>query len=392
MSGVSETPDLLIVGAGITGAAAALAAAEAGASVMVLERWFPAAMASGWTLAGVRQSGRHPAELPLAQAAVARWAALDERLGAQTGYRRGGNLRLARTPDEVEIIRALVARQSEAGLSLHFLSDNAAVREVAPAVSEAALAASFCPTDGHADPLATVQGYLAAAARLGAELRVGDAAARLETSGGRVTAVQTRGGRVAPGAVVVAAGVEVDELLAPLGLSIPLRRPLVTVLRSAPLAPLLGPVLGVANADLAVRQEISGRLRATSGAEDWRGEIVSEAGRPAAHPAASAIAGAISRVSAVLPAFADARIEAVWGGVLDLTPDALPVIDHAPGVDNLVLAAGFSGHGFGIGPVTGPIAAALALGAAPGFDLAPFRYGRFDGPAPARHAALTLHG
>ena len=86
----------------------------------------------------------------------------------------------------------------------------------------------------------------------------------------------------------------------------------------------------------------------------------------------------ISRVSHVLPVFADAEIESVWGGVLDLTPDALPVIDAVPGVDNLVVAAGFSGHGFGIGPISGLLAAQLVLSRQPELDVSAFGFGRFS--------------
>ena len=114
--------DAVVVGAGISGAAAAYELAAAGCSVVLLDRFGPAAMASGWTLAGVRQSGRHAAELPLAKAAVQRWGTLADELDAPTGYRRTGNLRCARTPAEVAIIRNLVTAQAAAGLELSFLA------------------------------------------------------------------------------------------------------------------------------------------------------------------------------------------------------------------------------------------------------------------------------
>ena len=106
-------PDIVIVGGGINGCAAAYHLAREGHRVAVVERYRPAAMASGWTLAGVRQSGRDPAELPLARAAVDLWASLDAELGADTGYRREGNLRLARTDSEAEIIHRLVEDQRQ---------------------------------------------------------------------------------------------------------------------------------------------------------------------------------------------------------------------------------------------------------------------------------------
>jgi sarcosine oxidase subunit beta len=386
-----DTSDILVIGAGITGAVAAHVLSEAGHRVTVVDAHGPAAMASGWTLAGVRQSGRHPAELPLARAAVAQWAELDERLGRETGYRRSGNLRLARNESEVATIRALVEDQSAAGLPISWLGSLSEVREIAPHLSERVLAASFCETDGHADPIATVSAFLERASDHGATLRFGEKVLALQASGGRITAVETDAARYAPGSVILATGILANELLAPLGLHIPLRRPMVTVLRSAPAQPLLTPVLGVANADMAARQEVSGRLRVTSGAEDWPGEIVLEAGRPTIRPRIRAIRETIEKVSSVLPAFAGLELEGVWAGALDLTPDALPVLDKAHGLDNMVVAAGFSGHGFGIGPVTGQIAAQLACGITPDHDITPFRLARFADDA-RESAPLTLHG
>ncbi|WP_417773422.1 NAD(P)/FAD-dependent oxidoreductase [Stappia sp.] len=392
MTGMSETTmDVLVIGAGITGVSAALELAEAGHRVEIIDAYGPAAMASGWTLAGVRQSGRHPAELPLARAAVALWGDLDEKLGAQTGYRRSGNLRLARNDSEAATIRALVDDQSRAGLDLTFLSDLKDAREIAPALSDRIVAASFCPTDGHADPVATVEAFARRAEGLGARLSFGERVIRLEADGAGIARVVTDRRTITPGAVLLAAGILVNDLVAPLGHQIPLRRPMVTVLRSAACAPLLSPVLGVANADMAARQEINGRFRVTSGAEDWPGDIVETNGRPVIHPRMRAIRETIEKVSSVLPAFAEAELAEVWAGALDLTPDALPVIDRLPGLDNLVVAAGFSGHGFGIGPVTGAIAARLLRGIDPGHDIQPFRFDRFAAHT-AAHAPLTLHG
>src|SRR6476661_5917682 len=126
---------IVIIGGGITGTAAADALARDGHGVTLVEKGGIAAMASGRTLGGVRQSGRHPAELLLARAAVAQWAGLHEALGADVGYRREGNLRLARTPAEVDVVRGLVESQRAQGLDLAFLPDNAAARAIAPALS-----------------------------------------------------------------------------------------------------------------------------------------------------------------------------------------------------------------------------------------------------------------
>ena len=387
-------PDIVIVGAGITGCSAAYRLAKAGARVTVIDSYGPAAMASGWTLAGVRQSGRDPAELPLARRAVALWPDLEAELGAPTDYRQNGNLRLARTPAEVETIRRLVADQRALGLDLTFLDDVAAICEIAPAVSDEVLAASFCPTDGHADPVASVGAFVAAAERHGAVFRFGERVEAVEVADGRLQGLRTTAGRLPAGLCILAPGIGINALLQPLGLTVPLRIPMVTVIQSVPLPPLLAPVLGVANADCAARQQVDGCLRVTSGAEAWHGEIgQTEDGRPKVEPTTASVKRTIDLVGALLPDFAEARVRRIWAGLLDLTPDALPVIDRVPGIDGLIVAAGFSGHGFGIGPATGEMICDLALDRQSPLAREAFAFGRAALSAPAAEpAALTLHG
>lgn len=381
--------DVVVIGAGITGLASAYEFARRGLSVTILEARRVAAMGSGWTLGGVRQSGRDRAELPLARAAAARWATLDEELGAPTGYVRRGNLRLARTPQEVETIRRLVDDQRALGLDLSFLPDLAAVRALAPAIGPDILAASICPTDGAAEPDLACAAYAAAARRLGVTLREGASAVGVVERGGRVVGVATeRGGTISCGRAVIATGLDAPRLLAPFGVDLPLAAKRVCVLRTTPGPRLFDQVFGVANADCAGRQELSGRLRVTTGVGDWSGDPTAWT-REALLPSVAETVELIGRVTRILPDLGAFSFDQVWGGLIDLTPDGLPLIDRV-GPEGLVAAAGFSGHGFGIGPAVGACVRALSLGEAPEFDLAPFRAGRFAGDAP--QAALTLHG
>lgn len=389
--GLLTMPEIVIIGAGISGAAAACRLARAGHDVLLLDRYAPAAMASGWTLAGVRCSGRHPAELPLAQAAVTEWQTLHEDLGADLFYRREGNLRLARTPDELAVIRDMVADQTAAGLELSFI-EGKDVQEIAPAVSPSVLAASWCPGDGHADPHASVAAFIEAAVRAGAQTSWGEEVTSLDVEHGRITGVTTTTRSIPCERVILAAGVFADKLLAPLGLSLPYLLRVVTVVRSEPLPErILAPVIGVANADCAGRQEIGGQWRASTGVGPWDGNYDDSAGKPEIRPTLASVRDVIDRFGTVIPAFSSARIQSVWTGIIDTTPDALPVLDTPQAVEGLVVGAGFSGHGFCLGPVTGRILAALATGDPVDHDLAPFRLARFEGWN-GRAEALTLHG
>jgi sarcosine oxidase subunit beta len=111
----------------------------------------------------------------------------------------------------------------------------------------------------------------------------------------------------------------------------------------------------------------------------------------AAEPTAAEIQDLVARVAHVLPIAGRAKIARTWTGLIDLTPDALPVIDAPASVGGLVVAAGFSGHGFCLGPVSGLVCADLAIGRAPRHDLAAFRLARFE-RAPAAAEGPSLHG
>jgi sarcosine oxidase subunit beta len=274
-------------------------------------------------------------------------------------------------------------------LTLDFLASRQDIRAIAPAIGEGVLAASFCASDGHADPDLTIEAYAAAGRRLGVTIHEGEPVRRIVMEKGRVRGLETPAGVVHADRVVVAAGVHASALLASLGLTLPLVAKRVCVLQTVAATPVFEQVFGVANADCAGRQEIDGRFRVTTGIGDWDGDIEtwSEA---ALRPPLETVAALIARTSPLLPVLSGLGLERTWGGLIDLTPDALPVLDQPVSHPGLVIGAGFSGHGFGIGPVSGEILADLAMGNHQGFAIAPFRLDRFD--VAQAQAPLTLHG
>ena len=381
--------DIVVVGAGISGAATAYELACAGVGVTLIDRYGPAAMASGWTLAGVRASGRHAAELPLAQAAIADWEQLADKLDAPTHYTRRGNLRLALTEAHRDSLAAMVAAQRAAGLTLEML-DQDALHELAPAVAASVLGASYCPTDGHADPVATVSRLLRRrrARRRHAALR---RAGRRDRD--RRRAHHRRQDRARPciscGGVVLATGIMGNALLAPLGLEAPMTPRAVTLLRTVPVAPVLEQVIGVADASCAGRQEADGRFRFTGSGGPWSGAdngFVDRAGAGRAPPG-TALASRRSATSLawpgcsarLVPAALDAPLDDTWIGLIDSTPDAL--------AGHRTHRSGGAGAGHGLlgarllpRPGHRPhLRVTLARGETPNLPIEPFALGRFDG-------------
>jgi sarcosine oxidase subunit beta len=355
----------------------------------LLERDQLHAMGSGWTLAGVRQSGRHPAELPLARAAIRRWETLAGELDADLEYRQHGNLRLALDEAQIATIKRVVADGNAAGVPMEYLEPDA-VRELAPVITEKIAGASLCPTDGHANNHKTVQAYAHAAQRHGATFVTGVEVLNLATSGDSVTGVVTADGTYAADVVVVAAGIYTPHLVTPLGLQLPIEIVHCPVAQTVPTDALrLEQVLGVASGGFAARQTASGAIRFIGASIPWgeRHHTKENTGMTVQQMDAMT-----RNASAILPELAKLRIELVWGGLIDRTPDVIPVLDAVEGYPGLVVGAGFSGHGFGIGPISGEILANLATsGNDDRFDLAPFRLSRFaDGRV--KRESLEMHG
>ena len=323
-------------------------------------------------------------------AAAGRWESLGEELGAEIHYRQDGNLRLALTADEADTIRQVVADGNAAGVPTEWV-DADRVYEIAPALAKGVAGASFCATDGHADNVRTVEAYAEAAQRQGATFVSGVEVLELTTSGGRITGVITTDGTYSADAVVVAAGIYSPKLLESLNLPLPLNITQTPVAQTVPTTSMtLTPVLGVAAGNFAARQTAEGGIRFIGQGGMWN-----EASPHTADTVGMTVEAMDSMTRAavkILPGLANLRISRVWAGLIDKTPDNLPVLDAVPDFPGLIVGAGFSGHGFGIGPISGEILANLVVdGKDERFDLKPFRLNRFAGEG-VEVQPLEMHG
>jgi sarcosine oxidase subunit beta len=365
---------IIIVGAGAIGNAAAYYLAKTGVQVTVLEKSpYIGNGGSSRNGGGVRQSGRHPAELPLVMYGVKNiWPSLSDELGMDIEYYREGNLRLGKTEQHLEILRGLVKNAQAGGLDMRMV-DSAEARELCPYLSGEVIGASWCPTDGHANPLLVTLAYYSAARRLGVTFVSGAQVTALRKLRGRVTAVVTADGTVyeADG-VIVAAGYDSRKLLGSVGLDVPMNPVVLETLVTEESPPLFYQMLGTAMADFYGHQSTHGSFvfGGTHGLEPYADGSRTVGSSISASSTCRGIIG-------FFPVLKELKILRTWAGVIDDCADHIPVIGNPAETPGLTVGCGFSGHGFGLSPVAGLLLSQLALGQETALPLDKFRCDRF---------------
>jgi sarcosine oxidase subunit beta len=331
--------------------------------VVVLERAEVGAAASGASAAGVRAMGRDPAERAMALESLRRWPDLDRELGGRTGYRRGGGLRVSLDDETWRAVPGWVAEQRADGVPVEVV-DAAAARALAPGISTETRGGVHCPIDGQAEAMPTARAFAEAAGKLGARVEQGVAVTEVVIEGGRAVAVaRADGRRERCDVAIVTAGAWSGALLGgpDRGARIPLRTRALQMLLTAPGPRALAPVVGAFDRPLSLKQLDDGAYLIGGG---WPARIADEAANRW-EVLGHSVVGSMETARAVYPPLGGLAVARSWAGLEAFTPDDLPVLGPVPGIRGLLVAAGFSGHGFAIAPMVGEILARLALGRDP---------------------------
>jgi len=367
--------DVIIIGSGVIGNAAAYYLAKAGKRVIVLEK--NSHIGDGGSTrngGGVRQSGRHPKELPLAMYGVKHlWPTLSEDLGVDVEYYQEGNLRLGKDETHLKILSTLVKKGVELGLDLRMISGDEA-RKINPFLSDEVLGASWCPTDGHANPLLVTLGFYKKARELGARFITGEEVMAIRKIKGVAKQVVTEKGNIYEGEkIILAAGYKSREIAQTVGIDIPMKQVLLEVLVTEAQSPMFYQMLGTAEADFYGHQSTHGSFvfGGTSGLDAY---AIEDSGQPTLGMTASCICRGIMKY---FPNLAQLKIIRTWGGYIDDSADHVPVISHVEEVPGLILACAFSGHGFGISPTVGLLLSEMAMDQPTSLSIDGFRYDRF---------------
>ncbi len=414
-TGNGNSIDVVVVGGGLIGLAVAYELARDGASVTVLDKddFGEHQSTQNWGFA--RQQGRSPAELPLMVLANSLWQRLSEDLGEETGWIMGGNLAVFDTKEQEASYRAWLEVGLKAGIDTKFV-DLEEIRHLIPGWTREVRGGIFAASDGQADPEAATAAYISACQRAGVVLRSNTPVIELISRNGQILGVQTPAGPIHAPDVVVAAGAWSRQLLQKAGISLPQNYIHGTVSLTTPHRRIASTT--VWGPGFSFRQRNDGRFVCATGGgglvdigldtvlqaapffgafrKNWK-RFALRPGRQIPHEIAGLFRGAspssygpptarldrrqpqraLHRLQETVGDLEGLSLERSWSGVIDSTPDGLPVIDHRLGLEGLTVATGFSGHGYGLVPAVGLVASELVQGKTPSEDLTAMRFGRF---------------
>jgi len=413
---VPDRCDVVVIGGGIVGVSAAFFLARQGASVVLCEKGAIGAEQSGRNQGWVRISARPVPELPLALHSLSIWEQLQDLTSADVGYRRSGLVALGRSPKDLDDNAKWISAASSFKLDGRMIGQ-AELDRLLPARAPDLKYGFHSSLDGHAEPQLVAPAIAKAARRAGAVLNIGCAVESIRLNGGRIEAVGTEQGEIACKHVVIAAGAWSTLLCRKLGISLPQLKVRSSAMKIEPVADF--PDINIGTPDYIIRSRIDGGFTASNRInhvvdilpDSFRfltrfGELIRRrfsklpmringrffhefrAGANGVSPYVAerilspvpvpALSIAAKRdLDRDFPQFGAAKIASNWAGYVDVTPDELPVISGVDGYDGLVLATGFSGHGFAVGPAAGALVSDMVLGKEPTVDPTPFRLSRF---------------
>ena len=342
--------DVIVVGAGISGAALAYVLKKKGASrVLVLERGAPASGGTGKSAAIVRQHYSTRLMARLAKRSVDLFRAMPDELGQDGGYRPVGYLFLA-TPENAAAAKANIAMQRDVGIDTTWL-EPAALPVRCPWLDPDGVAgAAFEPHGGYADPVQSVEAYLAAFQRLGGEVRTRTPCRRILRSGDRIDGVVTDEGPIAAGMVVNAAGPWAASLARLAGAPLEMRsiREQDTVWEGRAGRDLPVPSISNSVDAIYIRPQGDGRYVVGRGFPKPYEEVDEDNYKTTID--AAFVSDVQTRLERRIPPMQGARLIHAYTALYDVTPDWYPFVGPRGDLAGYADFNGGSGHGFKIAP------------------------------------------
>ncbi len=420
-NGVPERAEVVVIGGGIAGVATAYFLAKRGLPVVLCEKGRIAGEQSSRNWGWVRKQGRDPRELPAIIESLRIWEGLEQEIGADLGWHQGGVTYLAESERELAGFESWLEHARQYQLDSRILSAEE-TDELLGQEDRKWAGALHTASDGRAEPGKAVPALAEAAERLGVTVLTECAVRTLETEAGRVSGVVTEKGPIACKAVVCAAGAWTSIFNRNLGVDLPQLKVRASVQRSKP-APLVTET-AFSCGEVALRRRQDGgysiaqssvhtyeivpdsfryfrpflsamretwrttKFRVTgafleelSWRRGWQADEVTPFERHRVldpEPDHALLDKVMDAARRHFPQLAGLEVAERWAGMIETTPDAIPVMGAVEGIEGYYLLTGLSGHGFGMGPGAGLLMSELIVDGRARVDLEPFRFSRFS--------------
>ncbi len=413
--------DIIIIGGGIIGVTTALELAERGHEVTVLEKGIIAGEQSSRNWGWVRQMGRDPSEIPLIVESTNIWKGLSKRVEAETGYTQCGITYLLNNDKDIAHYSHWSKEYAQPGGITSQIIDQTKINQLFPQNTAKWKAGLYTADDGRAEPQWAAPAIAHAARKHGAKIFTRCAVRGIDISGSKVSGVVTEKGLIKASTIIIAGGAWSKHLCDRIGVRLPQLTTISSVLRTKPLE---GPMITASGDNYTFRKRKDGGYTISPdfysysaltpahfkylfdflplAIKNFKTTKVRLNGRFFSEfadifntsldkispfekmrildptPIDWMLDLALKNLKRDFPVFEPLETVERWAGIIDVTPDEVPIIDSVPKISGLFISTGFSGHGFGIGPGAGRLTADVVTGDKPCVDPAPFKYERFS--------------
>ena len=353
--------DVIVVGAGSVGAPAALALAEAGLEVLVVDRYPSVGQGSNKrAIGGLRATHSDPAKIRICLRSLEIFATWKERYGDDIEWYKGGYSYVAYRPEEERTLKDLLTGQKAAGLNIDWHEAPSFLQIIPDLNPEGLIGGTFSPDDGNASPLLAIHAFYRRARTLGARFFFNERVTGLVVSGGRVAGVRTDRGEYGAPVVINAAGPWGAELAAMAGIDVPVRPDSHEAAVTEAVARFLGPMVVdirpvAGSANYYFYQHATGQVIfcITPSPSLWGMDI---------RETSSFLPMVAGRMVGLIPRLGNLRVRRTWRGLYPMTPDGFPIVGWARELEGYMLAVGMCGQGFMLGPGLGELIARMIQG------------------------------
>jgi heterotetrameric sarcosine oxidase beta subunit len=343
---MKKKTDVVIIGGGINGCAIGYYLSKNGFDVTIIEKKYLSSGATGSCGAGIRQQWSTKENTELAIRSVKLFEQLSKELGTDIEFQQGGYLVINHSEQEMKQSEKNVAMQRSLGLDVEIIPADE-ITSIVPILDTKgmnAVGATFCPTDGHANPFKTTFAYADAARKQGAEIYTHTMVNNIKIKKNNVSQVLTDNGTISTKWVVNAAGVWSSSIADMVGIKLPNKPYRKEVLATERLEPLFEAMVISFRDGIYFSQQPEGHI--VGGIP-----IPEESSGFKTMPTFSFLQHMSQTLTKYVPLLAYVNMLRHWTGFYDVTPDARPIIGEDPQIKGFVHCHGFSGHGFMLSPM-----------------------------------------